>query len=158
MLLHQNVLGFFLPIRTDGFIPYDWSEDDSDWLFKHSLLDLQESCCKPQPFWGNHDLKHPNLKSRLHIVLQTSRIGSLLPSVLMCLLLQRMQMVHSAYLIQPRKKDALKVLLKLLAQSKYSSSSLKVSQSLHCPVAGRCFSLCLNCQINSFFLYCRKSF
>lgn len=107
---------------------------------------------------GNHDLKHPNLKSRLHIVLQTSRIGSLLPSVLMCLLLQRMQMVHSAYLIQPRKKDALKVLLKLLAQSKYSSSSLKVSQSLHCPVAGRCFSLCLNCQINSFFLYCRKSF
>lgn len=39
-----------------------------------------------------------------------------------------MQMVHSAYLIQPRKKDALKVLLKLLAQSKYSSSSLKVSR------------------------------
>lgn len=68
--------------------------------------------------------------------------------VLMRLLLQHMQMVHSAYLIQPRKKDALKVLLKLLAQSKYSPSSLKVSQSLHYPVIGRCSISCLNCKTN----------
>lgn len=45
-----------------------------------------------------------------------------------------MQMVHSAYLIQPRKKDALKLLLKLLAQSKSPpSSSLQVSPQLRPP-------------------------
>lgn len=61
--------------------------------------------------------------------------------IAVCLRLQHMQVVHSAYLIQPRKKDALKVLLKLLAQSKYSSSSLKVSQS----VPGRCSALGASC-------------
>lgn len=72
----------------------------------------------------------------------------------MRLLLQHMQMVHSAYLIQPRKKDALKVLLKLLAQSKYSPSSLKVGQPLRYPVIGRC----LNCKTDSPLLFLQKVF
>lgn len=41
-----------------------------------------------------------------------------------------MQIVHSAYIIQPKKKDVVKLLLKLLAPSKYSSSSLKVNEAL----------------------------
>lgn len=148
MLLRQNFLWlrFFLPIRTDGFISDDWSEEGSGLCFKRSLQNLQASGWKPKLYLGTHHIKYPILKFRLYSLRQAEL--SLYQESLMPLLLQNMQMVHSAYLIQPRKKDTLKVLLKLLAQSKYSSSSLKVSQSRHWWLVGAA-SLCLNCKTSS---------